>query len=30
VTLEFRVETAEQVLDVYRRLQKLVGLVMLC
>ena len=30
VTLEFEVETAEQVLDVYRRLQKLVGLVMLC
>jgi putative lipoic acid-binding regulatory protein len=30
VTLELEVETAEQVLDVYRRLQKLVGLVMLC
>jgi hypothetical protein len=30
VTLEFRVETAEQVLAVYSRLQKLVGLVMLC
>jgi putative lipoic acid-binding regulatory protein len=30
VTLELEVETADQVLDVYRRLQKLVGLVMLC
>jgi len=30
VTLEFEVETAEQVLAVYSRLQKLVGLVMLC
>jgi uncharacterized protein len=30
VTLEFEVKTAEQVLAVYSRLQKLVGLVMLC